>query len=193
MKLCLKDEVGSAWRGSAGRAGGARRGGLQPAGGSRRRFYATCHPGLEPALAAELRSPPLAASGVVAVQPGRAGVSFEADAPESLYSSLLWLRGAVVRCPAPPLPRPVPRPPPAAPRAPAPPHPARPSSALQTPRKVFAFFRAAILVEPRGPAADGHENIQGGRLPILVQADARALEAVDRHRSGRAALLLKSI
>ena len=44
---------------------------------------------------AELRSPPLAASGVVAVQPGRAGVSFEADTPESLYSSLLWLRGAV--------------------------------------------------------------------------------------------------
>merc|ERR1719421_2717679 len=40
-----------------------------------------------------------------------------------------------------------------------------------------ALLRAAVLLEPRG-------------LPLLVQADAPVLEAVDRHRSGRAALLL---
>merc|ERR1719421_2439896 len=40
-----------------------------------------------------------------------------------------------------------------------------------------ALLRAAVLLEPRG-------------LPLLVQADAPALEAVDRHRSGRAAIPL---
>merc|ERR1719421_2313642 len=40
-----------------------------------------------------------------------------------------------------------------------------------------ALLRAAVLLEPRG-------------LPLLVQADAPALEAVDRHLGGRAALLL---
>lgn len=78
-----------------GARGGARGGGGRPPPPGRGFYYATCHPGLEPALAQELRSPPLRASGVTAVRPGRAGVQFQATAPEAPYAANLWLRGSV--------------------------------------------------------------------------------------------------
>ena len=87
---------GGGARGGGARGGGARGGaGRPPPPGGRGGYYATCHPGLEPSLAQELRSPPLRASGVTAVRPGRAGVRFQAAEPEAPYAANLWLRGAV--------------------------------------------------------------------------------------------------
>jgi len=57
--------AGEAARGAAPGQGGS--------GGRLQSFYATCSPGLEAVVAAELASP---AIGAVDVQPGRAGVTF---------------------------------------------------------------------------------------------------------------------
>lgn len=55
------------------------------------RFFATCHPGLEPFVADELRS---AAVGASAVEPGRGGVHFRGSAA-TCYAANLWLRTAI--------------------------------------------------------------------------------------------------
>ncbi|PSC76859.1 DNA methylase [Micractinium conductrix] len=54
-------------------------------------YYATCHPGLEEVVAAELRS---ANIGAVDVQPGKAGVSFTGELATG-YRANLWLRSAI--------------------------------------------------------------------------------------------------
>ena len=55
------------------------------------RFFATCHPGLEPFVAAELRSAAVGASGV---EQGRGGVHFRGSAA-TCYAANLWLRTAI--------------------------------------------------------------------------------------------------
>lgn len=60
-------------------------------GGGMSRFYATCHPGLEKVVAAELSSELI---GAVDVQPGASGVSF-AGSPRVGYLANLWLRSAI--------------------------------------------------------------------------------------------------
>ena len=55
------------------------------------RFFATCHPGLEPFVAGELLSPAVGASGV---ELGRGGVHFRGSAA-TCYSANLWLRTAI--------------------------------------------------------------------------------------------------
>ena len=55
------------------------------------RFFATCHPGLEPFVAEELLSPAIGAS---AVEPGRGGVHFRGSAA-TCYAANLWLRTAI--------------------------------------------------------------------------------------------------
>ena len=55
------------------------------------RFFATCHPGLEPFVAEELRSPAVGASGV---EQGRGGVHFRGSAA-TCYAANLWLRTAI--------------------------------------------------------------------------------------------------
>lgn len=64
----------------------------QPAPGEQR-YYATCHPGLEEVVAAELAGPNVRAARV---RPGRAGVSFVGDAATG-YRANLHLRAAI-RC-----------------------------------------------------------------------------------------------
>lgn len=54
-------------------------------------YWATCSPGLEAVVAAELSSPRV---GAVRVTPGRAGVRFSGDERVG-YSAVLWLRSAV--------------------------------------------------------------------------------------------------
>ena len=54
-------------------------------------YFATCHPGLEDVVAAELRSP---AIGAANVETGKAGVHFSGD-HLTLYRSNLWLRAAI--------------------------------------------------------------------------------------------------
>ena len=65
--------------------------GRLPAPAGEQRYYATCHPGLEEVVAAELRSPRI---GAARVRPGRAGVSFVGDAAVG-YRANLWLRSAI--------------------------------------------------------------------------------------------------
>jgi putative N6-adenine-specific DNA methylase len=57
----------------------------------RDRFYATCHPGLEEVVAAELSSPLI---GAIDVAPGASGVSFAGDARVG-YLANVWLRSAI--------------------------------------------------------------------------------------------------
>ncbi|KAK9850954.1 hypothetical protein WJX84_002687, partial [Apatococcus fuscideae] len=73
-------------RGNASSSSSSR---LQPRACS---FFATCHPGLEEAVARELRE---AVPGISAVQPGRAGVSFRGEDISVGYSANLWLRSAI--------------------------------------------------------------------------------------------------
>jgi putative N6-adenine-specific DNA methylase len=80
-------------RAGGGRAGG---GGRAPPRAPRAaagdlQFFATCHPGLEEVVAAELAAP---AVGAADVRPGRAGVAFSGS-PRTLYNANLWLRAAV--------------------------------------------------------------------------------------------------
>ena len=55
------------------------------------RFFATCHPGLEPFVAEELLSAAVGASGV---EQGRGGVHFRGSAA-TCYAANLWLRTAI--------------------------------------------------------------------------------------------------
>ena len=85
-------------RGSGGRddeRGARERGGaeetVRPPRRGHRRFYATCHPGLEEVVARELESPMINASDVVV---GKSGVSFTGTQRVG-YDANVWLRSAV--------------------------------------------------------------------------------------------------
>ncbi|KAK9831607.1 hypothetical protein WJX74_002393 [Apatococcus lobatus] len=55
-------------------------------------FFATCHPGLEQAVAKELSE---TVPGTTVIQPGRAGVSFRGADISVGYNANLWLRSAI--------------------------------------------------------------------------------------------------
>ncbi|PRW59721.1 RNA methylase [Chlorella sorokiniana] len=63
----------------------------QPLEAGHSHYYATCHPGLEEVVAAELRGEKIGAANV---HPGKAGVSFSGPAAVG-YRANLWLRAAI--------------------------------------------------------------------------------------------------